>query len=220
MKSHQYSFARRNGLAIFSFGFFALFLMAQILTGWADYNNTLLEEGGHKLALAQYLTTGHFVETTFENWESEFLQMSLYVLATVWLRQMGSSESKKMEGAEDVDRMPVAHANAPWPVKRGGLILTVYKNSLSLAFLLLFLISFALHAWGSYDHYAADELLKGHAIQTFRQYFFGATLWFESFQNWQSEFLAIGSIVVLSVYLRQMGSPESKPVDMPNNETP
>lgn len=218
--SDQHSFLYRNSLSIFALGFFLFFWGCQALTGWCDYNNNLEENGANALPFVSYLTTGHFVETTFENWESEFLQMFLYVLATVKLRQWGSSESKKIEGKEDVDREPQPSPNAPWPVNAGGVALFLYKNSLSLAFLLLFMVSFLFHAWGSYDHYKAGEIIRGHAVESFGHYFWGAKLWFESFQNWQSEFLSIAAIVILSIFLRQQGSPESKPVDMPNAETP
>lgn len=216
----KHSFFYKNGLSIFAVGLFLLFLTGQILTGWYDYNNDLFEEGGKTLTLLAYLSTGHFIETTFENWESEFLQMFMYVLATVKLRQLGSSESKKLDEQEDVDREPKASARAPWPVQKGGIVLLFYKNSLSLAFFLLFLVSFAFHAWGSYDHYRAEEILKHRPVEPFSSYLWGAKLWFESFQNWQSEFLAIASIVILSIFLRQKGSPESKPVDMAHSETP
>ncbi|HEY8938934.1 MAG TPA: DUF6766 family protein, partial [Cellvibrio sp.] len=150
----------------------------------------------------------------FENWESEFLQMALYVMMTIFLYQQGSSESKKLEGKEAVDREPVAHPGAPWPVRRGGLVLVIYKNSLSLAFILLFLISFFLHAFGTMQQ-LNEEGASLNLITVFAEDRF----WFESFQNWQSEFLSVASIVFLSIYLRQKGSPESKPVDAPNSET-
>src|SRR5688500_2209864 len=100
------------------------------------------------LSFIQYLGSGHFLEPTFENWESEFLQMGLYVLLTVWLRQKGSSESKKIDEEEEVDREPKPGPEAPWPVNAGGLWLTLYKNSLTIAFFTLFLASFVLHALG------------------------------------------------------------------------
>lgn len=220
MSGQQRSFFYRNGLSIFALGFFLLFWAGQAVTGWYEYNESLTDLGGSPVSFLPYLKSGHFVESTFENFESEFLQMGLYVLATVWLRQWGSSESKPLEGSEDVDREPVPGPDAPWPVRKGGFVLKLYKNSLSIAFLLLFLVSFTFHAWGSYENYQVKQTLKHAAIEPLSDFMFSTKLWFESFQNWQSEFLSIASIVILSIFLRQQGSPESKPVDMSNAETP
>lgn len=214
------SFFYRNSLSLFAFACFALFLAAQTFTGWDEYNHELADYGRVPSSLSSYLVSGHFIETTFENWESEFLQMFIYVLATVWLRQFGSSESKPLNKEVEVDKEPIPSPAAPGPVKRGGWVLKVYKNSLSLAFLGLFLLSFVLHAYGSYTADIEEKALKHQKIETFSDYMAGSKFWFESFQNWQSEFLAIGSIVVLSIYLRQQGSPESKPVAMPHHENP
>jgi hypothetical protein len=220
MTPRKSGFFYKNGLSLFLFVCFFLFWLGQSLTGWAENNQDLLQHGAPPLAFSHYLGSAHFIEATFENWESEFLQMFLYVLVTVWLRQQGSAESKGLEGPEDVDRPPSPHPDAPWPVRRGGIILTLYKNSLSLTFFLLFALSFFFHARGSYDHYIEEQILESRAVENFTSYLGSARFWFESFQNWQSEFLAIGAIVLLSVWLRQHGSPESKPVDMPHTENP
>ena len=218
-KRARHSFLYRNSLSIFAIGFFLIFWAAQAWTGWLDNNAELVEKGGQVQSLVQYLGSGAFAEVTFENWESEFLQMCLYVVATVSLRQQGSSESKPLDGQEEVDRQPKVSPDAPWPVRKGGLWLVLYKQSLSLAFLLLFLLSFGLHANGSYREYLDDQVLKNLPQVSFWAYLAQPHFWFESFQNWQSEFLAIASIVLLSIWLRQFGSPESKPVDTPNNQT-
>lgn len=219
MKS-KYPFLRRNSLSITLLALFFTFLGAQAYTGWKEHNNDLQEKGAPPIGFPAYLTSGHFIETTFENWESEFLQMGAYVLLTVGLRQQGSSESKPMEGEEEVDREPDPNRkDAPWPVKRGGFILTLYKSSLSIAFIFLFLASFALHAYGSLKDHNAEQLLDNKPTVTFREYIGETKFWFESFQNWQSEFIAVASIVILSIYLRQKGSPESKPVDAACEET-
>lgn len=212
------SFLYRNSLSLCVFGFFLLFWALQAVTGWAEYNEKLLEKSAATVSFLAYLTTGNFVEVTFENWESEFFQMFLYVLLTVSLRQQGSSESKPLEGETECDRKPKSHATAPWPVRKGGWILKVYENSLSLAFLVLFMLSFTFHALGSFADYRLEERIDGQVPVNFAAYLMQTRFWFESFQNWQSEFLAIGSIVVLSIWLRQKGSPESKPVDMPHDE--
>ncbi len=213
---------RENGLSIVVFGLFLVFLVAQSVAGHRVKVEESREHGGAPPTYGQYLTSGAFVEATFENWESEFLQMAAYVVLTVGLRQKGSAESKKLEGREKVDADPRRvkdKANAPWPVRRGGFVLTLYEHSLGLAFGLLFLLSFVAHALGGAADYSQGQLLHGGVPVTTREYLATSRFWFESFQNWQSEFLAVGSIVVLSIFLRQRGSPESKPVAAPNSET-
>lgn len=214
------TFWQNNSLSIVLLTLFLLLLFAQALTGWKEYNDWLREHQAPTLYFSQYLRSGHFIQATFENWESEFFQMACYVILTIMLRQKGSSESKSLTGKEEVDREPDARRlNAPWPVRQGGFILKVYQNSLSLAFILLFLISFCLHAYGSLKDYNTEQKIKGEPISSWSEYFYHPRLWFESFQNWQSEFVAVSSIVLLSIFLRQKGSPESKPVDAPNHET-
>jgi hypothetical protein len=218
-KSASGRFLYENGLSLVVLAFIILTLLGQIYTGRHDYNDELQQMQRSTLSLTQYLGSGHFLEATFENWESEFLQMGLYVLLTVWLRQKGSSESKKLDEEEPEDREPKAQPGAPWPVFAGGLWLTLYKNSLTLAFFILFLISFLLHALGGTQVYNLEQQENGEPPVTLMGYMATSRFWFESFQNWQSEFVSIISIVVLSIFLRQKGSPESKPVDAPMDET-
>ena len=174
------------------------------------------------MSLAGYLSTGHFIEAVFENWESEFLQDAAFVAFTAFLIQRGSAESKQPDQAEPVDTDP-RHAqgdpNDPWPVRQGGLWLSLYKHSLLITFLLLFALAFALHAIGGAEDYSSEQLQHGGQAVSALQYLGTARFWFESFQNWQSEFLALLAMVVLSIFLRQQGSPESKPVASPHSET-
>jgi hypothetical protein len=213
---------RNSKLALVCFAIFAVLLVAQSLTGWRERNNDAHTHHEAAISYARYLTTGHFYETTFENWESEFLQMAAYVALTVFLLQKGSAESKKPEG-EHVDEDPAKHRNdpdAPWPVRRGGLWLTLYENSLFLAFLVLFLLSMLGHALGGTAEYNAEQAQHGDPSQiSVMQFVRTSQFWYQSFQNWQSEFLAVGSIVVLTIFLRQKGSPESKPVHAPHTQT-
>lgn len=216
MKKH--SFFYRNSLSIVFLAIFIFTLLLQAYTGWKVHNQDLVKEHAPELALGEYLRTGHFISSTFENFQSEFLQMALYVILTISLRQIGSSESKKLEGKEEVDREPKPHKDAPWPVRKGGLALKLYSNSLSIAFAVLFLVSWALHLYGSFEDHN-EELVRDGQVPTTLAHFLGEPdFWFETFQNWQSEFLSVASIVILSIYLRQKGSPESKPVDASNME--
>jgi len=215
---------REHGLSVVLSTVFVGCMAAQIWAGRLEYNEELRQHGEHSLSLPQYLGSGHFWEATAENWESEFLQMAAYVLLTVGLYQKGSSESKKPGEPEAVDRDPrdargKRLAEAPWPVRRGGWVLRLYENSLSLAFLALFVVSFWLHAAGGARMHNTAELLHGGDRLTVGEYMTSSKFWFESFQNWQSEFLSLVAMVVLSIWLRQRGSPESKPVDSPHSRT-
>ena len=183
---------RNNGLSLVFLGLFFLSLVGQVFTGLKQYNQEMKEEGGRQLSLSQYFISGHFFESTFENWESEFLQMGLFVVLSISLYQKGSSESKDPDKEEEVDREPnPRRKNAPWPVKKGGFVLVLYKNSLAISFFVLFILSFVLHLHGSLKDYNEDQLLKGMQAETTWQYLGNSKLWFESFQNWQSEFLGV-----------------------------
>lgn len=214
------SFWRNNGLSVVLIVCFFLFWGGQTITGWHDYNEGQQQHREPQVALVKYLSTGHFIEGTFENWESEFLQMAAYVFLTTFLFQKGSAESKDPDKEEEVDKEPDPNQkDAPAPVKQGGLMLTLYNNSLVLAFMGLFLLSFTLHAIGGAMAYSEEQIQFGAPPMTTWEYLQTSRFWFESLQNWQSEFLAVFCIVVFSIYLRQKGSPESKPVDAPHQQT-
>jgi hypothetical protein len=214
-------FWRRNALSIVYFGSFAIFLVGQSLTGWRTSVAEAVEHGGASFGYWTYLTTGHFAEATLENWESEFLQMASFVLLTAYLVQHGSGESK-MEHDDPRDEDPRGHRHdpdAPWPVRRGGVWLYVYERSLLLAFTVLFIGSFIGHAVAGAHEYSDEQHEHGAAGIGAWQFVRSAQFWFQSLQNWQSEFLAVGAIVILSVFLRQRGSAESKPVHEPTHVT-
>ncbi|WP_129715884.1 DUF6766 family protein [Pedobacter sp. SYP-B3415] len=215
----KYGYLYRNGLSIAFILMFLVTLAAQALTGYKEHNQMLAEEQQPEIGFSAYLQTGHFISATFENFESEFLQMALYVLMTVKLRQLGSAESKKLDGPEEVDREPVPGKDAPWAVKKGGWILKLYSNSLSIAFVMLFLFSWGMHFYGSLVDYNVEQQAKAKPVVSALAYLAEPRFWFETFQNWQSEFLSVASIVILTIFLRQKGSPESKPVDAPDLET-
>ena len=213
---------RDHGLLLANLALFVIFIGGMVLSGVRVYNSEQTEHGGSPVSLGGYLKTGDFVEATFENWESEFLQMAGFVLLTVFLRQKGSPESKRLESEEAVDEDPQqarTRQGVPGPVRRGGLALVVYQNSLSLALGALFLLSFLLHALGGRAEYNHQQLQHGGAPTTLLGFVTSSQFWFQSFQNWQSEFLSTFALVVLGIYLRQRGSPESKPVAAPHGGT-
>ena len=214
---------RENGLSIVLVALFLTSAVGQSIVGHQTYNNEQRDHSEAEVRFGSYLGSSHFWEALSENWESEFLQIFAYVLLTAILYQKGSAESKKLDEPEAVDRDPRAsrdRPDAPWPVRRGGGWLRLYEHSLSLAFLLLFIISIAIHAAAGAKEYNAEQAAHGQpAGLTVLQYAGSSRFWFESLQNWQSEFLSIAAVVVLSIFLRQRGSPESKPVDAPHDQT-
>jgi hypothetical protein len=215
------SFWSRNALSLVCFGIFAVLLVAQSATGWRADIADATQHGGSAISYWTYLTTGHFFEATFENWESEFLQMGAFVLLTAYLVQRGSGESKKVSN-DPRDEDPRRHRDdpgAPWPVRRGGAWLYLYERSLFIAFTLLFGLSMLGHALAGAREYTSEQHEHHEPGLGAWQFIRTSEFWFQSFQNWQSEFLAVGTIVVLSVFLRQRGSAESKPVHAPNRDT-
>ena len=207
-------FLRENGLSVTLFGLFFVCQLGLTFVGARHQNNELRDHGQPPVTYAAYVSSGGFVEATMENWESEFLQMFAYVLLTAVLVQKGSSESKTPGRREDVDHDPrlARNPDRPWPVKRGGWVLRLYENSLSIVLFVLFAVSFWLHAAGGAREYTEEQLLHGGTGVTTIGYLGTARFWFESLQNWQREFLSVAVLIVLTIYLRQRGSPESKPV--------
>ncbi len=214
---------RENSLSlVLFFLFFTFFFVGQSVAGHREYNAEQREHREPTVSYSAYLHTAHFGEATFENWESEFLQMGAYVLLTAFLHQRGSAESKKLDEEEPVDEDPRSapiKKDTPWPVRAGGLVLMVYEHSLTIALFGVFAASMLLHAMTGAREYSAEEAVHGGAAVGTWQYLHTSRFWFESLQNWQSEFLAVFAIVVLSIWLREKGSPESKPVAAPHSMT-
>lgn len=212
---------KNNSLSLVFFILFVFAIIGQAVTGLKQHNQEMEEGGGRTVTMSEYLGTGHFLQTTFENWESEFLQMALFVILTMFLYQKGSSESKDPDKEkEEVDREPDPNRkDAPYPVRKGGFLLSVYKHSLCYTLTFLFVVSFFLHWYGSMKNYNEEQFLKGKPLESAVEYLGNSRFWFESFQNWESEFISIFAIVIFSIFLRQKGSPQSKPVDAPNMET-
>jgi hypothetical protein len=213
---------RENGLALVLALLFLVSAVGQVACGLTAYNEDRSESGKAAVSLGTYLQSGHFVEALFENWESEFLQMGLFVWLSAQLFQKGSAESKPIDEPFEGDKDPRTQAltrDTPGPVRRGGWLLWLYERSLLFAFCTLFLISFALHAIGGLRLENEERLAQRLPAQSLGDFLGSSEFWFQSFQNWQSEFLAILSVVVLTIFLRQRGSPQSKPVAAPHSET-
>ena len=213
---------RDRGLLLANATLFVVFFLGMVLSGWQVYDHQMVQDGMGPASLTMYLTSGDFLEATFENWESEFLQMASYVALTAFLVQRGSLESKDPDepSPQDADpRQAELGPNTPWPVRRGGWVLRIYENSLVILFVVLFAGSVALHAIGGTRAYNEELAANGEPTLSTWSYLTTSQFWFESMQNWQSEFLAIAVMVGASVYLRQRGSAESKPVAAPHHAT-
>jgi hypothetical protein len=213
---------RDNALTLVLLSLFLLCLAGEIVAGHRDLNDTRAEHGQPSLTTSDYVRTAHPWEAMLENWESEFLEMSAFVILTVFLCQKGSPESRRPGAVELVDADPrdFAHLpDTPWPVRRGGWVLKLYERSLGLALILLFLVSWVGHALTGWRAHRSEDLLEGRPPSSLTEFVMSPRFWFQTTQNWQSEFFGIASMVWLSVFLRQRGSPESKPVHAPHDET-
>lgn len=220
-QSALHAFVRNNSLSIVLFGLFFIFLIGLGVTGYINQNGQLEEHGKPAISVVSYLGSGEFIEAVFENWESEFLQMGALVVLTIFLRQKGSADSKKLRGRQEVDARSKYSVTAARGIskKRTAIGHVLYSNSLSIALFALFIFSFAMHAVSGASAYNEEALLHGQQTVTVLVYVMTAQFWFESFQNWQSEFLAVGALLILSIFLRQRGSPESKKIGDPNDKT-
>jgi hypothetical protein len=203
-----------NSLSIVILSIFIVTIVLMSVTGWYAENNELADHRRPAESYSEYITSGTFIEGVFENWESEFLQMWALVVLTIYLKQKGSADSKPLRGTTPVDtssRYSIIRAHSLGQgVKAAGH--KIYSHSLSLALALLFVISFSLHAIGGAEKFNDQAHQHGSETVTPVQYIGTSQFWYESFQNWQSEFLAVGALLVLSIHLRERGSPESKPV--------
>jgi hypothetical protein len=214
-------FFRNNGLTVVLSLMFLASIIGQWLTGWQFENEELARHGEATLTLAQYSTDAQFISTVFENWESEFLQMSVFVVLTSMLFQKGSAESGDPDTPpRDSNLAGRARARgAPAILRKGPAARWLYAHSLGIVLALMFAGSFLMHWQFSAREAAQEAITHGETPLSVGQYLTSAQLWFESFQNWQSEFLSTAVLIVLSIYLRQAESPESKPVAAPNDQT-
>lgn len=212
-------FWHRNSLSIVFLALTLLTLAGHVLVGWKYSSGEREAHGETPQALATYAAGGEFLSSLFENWESEFLQMGMFVLLTVSLRQRGSSESRSMDPRnESAPAMPPVNER-PWPVRRGGLWLKLYEHSLSMALLSLFTISLGLHWINSWRAHVHEQALHHQPVTPWSAYLWDAQFWFESLQNWQSEFLSVVVLVVLSIFLREKDSSQSKKVYARHSDT-
>jgi hypothetical protein len=215
-------FLRDNGLTIVLITATLVTFFGMLLSGWQSFNQELAEHGSPQLTLLGYARSGNFLSALFENWESEFLQMFTYVVLTAFLFQRGSAESKDPDEPSPQDEDFLVHAHdphVPGPLRARPLAQKLYAYSLGLAMVILFVASFVLHLLGSAQAENAEAAQHGQAAVSVLQHIGSAHFWFESFQNWQSEFFSTAVLVVLSIFLRFKGSPESKPVAAPHHET-
>jgi hypothetical protein len=218
------AFLRDNGLSLAFGGLFLGSLVGQALTGAAEFNERRESEGLVAVSLGRYLTSSSFAVDTMENWQSEYLQFFLYVLATVWLVQRGSPESKEAHdiGPEsDEDQRVGRHAGpgAPASAAAGGLRTALYSRSLGLLMGGIFLLTWAAMSIAGWAAFNAEQLTAHQDPVGWLGYLGHADFWSRTFQNWQSEMLAVGSMAIFAVYLRQRGSPESKPVGAAHGDT-
>lgn len=210
-----------NGLTIVLLLLFAGSMVGQLLAGWRFENQELARHGEPLLSLSRYARDPQFLSMVFENWESEFLQMSAYVILTGFLFQRGSAESKDPDAPPRDEDLAAKGRDpeAPGPLRAGPFVRWLYAHSLGLAMALLFVATFVLHWFFSAQAAGEEALSHGRAAPGLAAYLFDPQLWFESFQNWQSEFLSTAVLVVLTIFLRQKESPESKPVAAPHSKT-
>jgi hypothetical protein len=217
-------FLRENSLSLFFGGLLLASVVGQSFAGQHQYNADALQHGEHAISWTHYLVTPEFSGDLLENWQSEFLQFALYIFATIWFLQRGSNESKELDaaGLESDERQRVgAHAEAGSPAwaKVAGIRRSIYSNSLLLLMTTIFLLSWlgqSINGWRAFNN-AQDEHTSAHI--SYGDYLVNADFWDRTLQNWQSEFLAVGAMAVFTIYLRQRGSPESKPVGAPHGET-
>jgi hypothetical protein len=214
-------FLYNNSLSIVVFAIFVFAILGMSLAGWQSNNESLKEHHEPPLAYGSYLVSSEFGEGVFENWESEFLQMGALIVLTIFLRQKGSADSKSLrEGSpqDTTSRYSIIRAST-WRQRKKATGHFFYRHSLSLAMLALFVLSFSLHALEGASAYNEEAVQHHSPTTSVLGYIVSSQFWYESLQNWQSEFLAIGTLLVLSIKLRQAGSPESKPVGKKYDQT-
>jgi hypothetical protein len=217
-------FVRENSLSLVFLAFFVLAVAGQAIAGWNEFNNDATAHSEATISLGRYLTSSSFGNALLENWQSEYLQFTLYILLTVWFVQRGSPESKELEkvgGESDEDQLVGEHAKAGSPrwAKAGAVKTRLYANSLVIVMVAIWLLSWFGQSVTGWSEYNSDQITHHEPTVNWLGYLGSANFWEATLQNWQSEFLAVGSMAVFSIYLRQRGSPESKPVGAAHDAT-
>ncbi len=217
-------FVKDNSLSLFFLAIFLAAVVGQALVGHGEFNNEQLAHQADPVSLGRYLLSSHYGADLLENWQSEYLQFTLYILATVWLLQRGSPESKEpgKAGLESDEEQKVGtHATEESPrwARLGGWRTTIYSNSLLIVMGTVWLLTWLGQSIAGYTSYNEEQLTHLEATVSWTGYLGTNDFWARTLQNWQSEFLAVGSMAILSVYLRARGSPESKPVGAPHSAT-
>jgi hypothetical protein len=215
---------RNNSLSVFFGVLFLVAVSAQSVAGQHAYNIEQAEHGSPTISYTRYLTSSDFGQAVMENWQSEFLQFTVFILATIWLIQRGSNESKKPEEAglePDQKQMigPYAQRNSPRWAKVGGFRTWVFSNSLVLVMTAIFFASWFAQSATGWTKYNEEQRDHHEPAVSWGGYVTSPSFWEDTMQNWQSEFLAVGTMAAFTIYLRQRGSPESKPVGAPHTET-
>jgi hypothetical protein len=211
-------FVRDNSLSIFFLSIFLLALLGQAIAGHDAFNEEQAEHGDATIGFWGYVTSSSFIQAVTENWQSEYLQFALFAAATVWLLQRGSPESKELDqaGRESERRQKLGrHADAgspAWARLSGGFRRWLYSNSLLVVMAAIFLASWAAQSLSGWNAFNDDARQHGEVTVSWFSYIGSSDFWEATLQNWQSEFLAVGSFAILTIFLRQRGSPESKPV--------
>jgi hypothetical protein len=217
-------FLREHSLSLFFLAIFLAALVGQAIAGHALHNEEAVAHGGAEISLWRFVTSSDFGNAVMENWQSEYLQFTLFMLATVWLLQRGSPESKEIDKAgveSKKDQKIEEHARQDSPLwaRVGGVRTALYSNSLLIAMAIIFVGSWFAQSVTGWTTFNAEQTDHAEATVSWWSYIGSATFWEATLENWQSEFLAVGSMAVLSIYLRQRGSPESKPVGSPHDAT-
>jgi hypothetical protein len=217
-------YVRESSLGLFFLVIFFAALVAQALVGHSDFNDQQIAHNDPTVSLGRFLTSSVFLVDVMENWQSEYLQFTLFILATIWLVQRGSTESKPLgkEGLESDEEQKVgehAEPDSPKWAKAGGWRLAIYSHSLLVVMTIIWLGSWFAQLVTGRVVYNAEQFDHHEAAASLWQYAGTSEFWNRTLQNWQSEFLAVASMVVFSIYLRQRGSPESKPVGEPHEST-
>jgi hypothetical protein len=215
---------RDQSLSLFFLALFVLTLVGQSIAGWKVFNEEQLQHDSPTISYVRYLVSSHYGEAVLENWQSEYLQFVTFIMATIWLVQRGSNESKPIQdiGTESDEKQKIgshAQSNSPRWAKAGDWRTTIYSNSLFIVMMTIFFGSWLAQSVTAWTEYNAHQRDHDQSPVSWAGYLARSDFWEKTLQNWQSEFLAVGTMAAYTIYLRQRGSPESKPVGAPYDET-